>query len=95
MNPSAAIVSVARNGLKVFALQIQDYEGDHVTVTVTPEIGAVSPTGGVLLNTASGVYFNFNYIAPSTKPVPNTKKLIVTISDGPNLVTKTTQLYIY
>jgi len=93
--PSSNPISIQRNKVQDFSIQVSDEEWDSITYTITAEVWTVSPISWTITNTTTPQYINFSYLAPSTKPFPNNKKIIITLNDWENLITKTIQLYIY
>lgn len=95
--PGTSPVSIARNAGKAFSVQVSDLDNDTVTFTVTPDVGAATVTSGTLTNTSNGATFiTFDYVAPSTRPSPNTKVITITLNDGHNSpVVYTIPLYIF
>lgn len=92
--PTTNPTIVARNKAKAFFIQIKDPEWDDINYTVTPEVWSVNTPSWTLTWTTTSKYIDFTYLAPSTKPSPNTKKITVTISDWTNVIVKQFQVYI-
>lgn len=95
-SPTNTQTLIQRNKIKNFSITFSDTENDTVFYTITPDVGTISLTSGSFTNTSSGKTLSFWYLAPSTVPSPNNKKITVTLDDqNGNVVVKTFQLYIY
>ena len=95
-SPTNTQTLIQRNKIKNFSVSFTDTENDTIFYTITPDVGTISLTSGSITGTASGKTLSFWYLAPSTIPSPNNKKITVTLDDGNgNVIIKTFQLYVY
>lgn len=94
--PNQSQVLVQRNKIQEFSIFVQDTDTNDLNFTVTTEIWAVSPLSWTVTNANNWTYINFTFLAPSTKPSVNNKKITVTISDQTTTtIVKEFQLYIF
>lgn len=95
--PSSNPKILQNKSLQNFSLYFRDDEKDTVYYTITPRDWYTTPTSWVInssnYDSASGAYINFSYLAPSTGVWNSSVNII--INDGPNVISKDINLYIY
>lgn len=99
VSPSNNPKMLGRNKIQNYTVTFRDDEKDIVYYTITPVAGYANPTSGVInpsdYDSGSGATINFTYLAPVTLPSPNPTSVTVTLNDGPNLVNKIINLFIF
>ena len=97
VSPSSNPKLLARNALQNFSVSFRDQTKSTVYYTVTAASGFVNPSSGVVTSydSSSGATVSFLYLAPSSVPATNPTAITVTLSNGPNVVTRNINVYVY
>ncbi len=98
VTPSQDPFLIPNNTSQNYKIIFTDNEKDNIYYTISVDAwwGFVNTSNWNItsFDANNQAELNFTYLAPATVPTPKTKKITVTLSDWPNLVTKTMSVYI-
>lgn len=99
VNPSSNPRILWTNKTQSYSVWFSDNEKDTIYYTITPKDGYTNPVSWVINPSDYDVnwnaYVNFLYLSPASAPSWWFTDITVTLNDGPNVVVKTLNLYIY
>ena len=97
--PDSDPLVLARSSTQNYNINIKDNEGDTVYYTLTAASWSTIPLNWSITDSTAlqnwEAYVSFTYVAPSSPPAGSFTTVTLTLNDGPNLVPRVLNLYIY